>query len=55
MLVLAEIGQQLLMSKQNNSIKVYLNIVLTPTYVFSQLRDFEGGNIFLTEKIDFEK
>lgn len=55
MLVLAETGQQLLMSKQNNSIKVYLNIVLTPSYVVSQLRDFEGGNIFLTEKLDFEK
>ncbi len=55
MLVLAETGQQLLMSKQNNSIKVYLDIVLTPTYVFSQLRDFESGNVFLTEKLDYEK
>jgi len=55
MLVLAETGQQLLMSKQNNPIKVYLDIVLTPTYVFSQLRDFEGGNVFLTEKLDYEK
>lgn len=55
MLVLAETGQQLLMLKQNNSIKVHLDIILTPTYVFSQLRDFESGNVFLTEKLDYEK
>ena len=43
------------MSKQNKSIKVYLDIVLSSTFVCLQLKDFDSGNIFLRERLDYEK
>ena len=55
MLALAVIGQPPSMSKQNKSIKVYLDIVLSSTFVCLQLKDFDSGNIFLRERLDYEK
>ena len=55
MLVLAATGQQLLMLKQNNSIKVYLDIVLSSTFVCSQLKDFDSGKVFLRERLNYVK
>ena len=55
MLVPVVIGQQLSMLKQNKLIKVYLDLVLTPTFVYSQLKDYDRGNIFLRERLDYEK
>lgn len=54
MLALVAIGQQLSILKQNKSIKVYLDIFLTPTFVYSQLKDYNIGNIFLKERLDYE-
>ena len=55
MLVLAVIGQPPSMSKQSKSIKVYLDIVLSSTFICLQLKDFDSGNIFLRERLDYEK
>ncbi len=55
MLVLVEIGQQLSMLKQNKLIKVYLDLVLTPTFVYTQLKDYNNGNIIQRERLDYEK
>ena len=55
MLAPAVIGQPPSMSKQNKSIKVYLDIVLSSTFVCLQLKDFDSGNIFLRERLDYEK
>ncbi len=54
MLVLAEIGQLPSMSKKNKSIKVYLDLVLSSTFVCLQLKDFDSGKIFLRERLDYE-
>ena len=49
------IGQQLSMLKQNKFIKVYLDLVLTSTYVCSQLKDYDSGNVIQRERLDYEK
>lgn len=43
------------MSKQNKLIKVYLDLVLTTTFVCSQLKDYDTGNIFLKERLDYKE
>ena len=55
MLVPVAIGQQLSMLKQNKFIKVYLDLVLTSTYVCSQLKDYDSGNVIQRERLDYEK
>ena len=55
MLVPVAIGQQLLILKQNKLIKVNLDLALTPTFVYAQLKDYNNGNIFLRERLDYEK
>ena len=55
MLALVAIGQQLSILKQNKLIKVYLDLVLTPTFVYSQLKDYESGEILLRERLDYER
>ena len=55
MLVPVAIGQQLSMLKQNKLIKVYLDLVLTPTFVCSQLKDYDSGNVIQRERLDYEK
>jgi len=55
MLALVAIGQQLSILKQNKLIKVYLDLVLTPTFVFSQLKDYENGEILLRERLNYER
>ena len=55
MLVLAVIGQPPSMSKQSKSIKVYLDIVLSSTFICLQLKDFDSGDIFLRERQDYKK
>ena len=55
MLALTVIGQPPSMSKQNKSIKVFLDIVLSSTFVCLQLKDFDSGNIFLRERLDYKK
>ena len=49
------IGQQLSMLRQNKFIKVYLDLVLTSTYVCSQLKDYDSGNVIQRERLDYEK
>ena len=55
MLAPVAIGQQLSMLKQNKFIKVYLDLVLTSTYVCSQLKDYDSGNVIQRERLDYEK
>ena len=55
MLVPVAIGQQLSMLKQNKFIKVYLDLVLTSTFVCSQLKDYDSGNVIQRERLDYEK
>ena len=55
MLAPVAIGQQLSMLKQNKFIKVYLDLVLTSTYVCSQLKDYDSGNVIIRERLDYEK
>ena len=55
MLALVAIGQQLSILKQNKLIKVYLDLVLTSTFVYSQLKDYESGEILLRERLDYER